>query len=155
MILVLTGLFVPKINLPSSRTVSNTMIGTSPRPSSRFTTLLMAMGQYIDHDLDHTPVTEGVSGNGIDCCNGNFFKDDLSAEEALVCFPIRIPRNDPVFKNQKTCLNFVRSVGSIQLDCQPGPYQQVNSKYLPLKTKTKIELKKVEENCIMKLITYF
>ena len=154
MILVLTGLFVPKINLPSSRTVSNTMIGTSPRPSSRFTTLLMAMGQYIDHDLDHTPITEGVSGNGIDCCSGNFFKDDLSAEEALVCFPIRIPRNDPVFKNQKTCLNFVRSVGSIQLDCQPGPYQQVNSKYLPLKT-NKIELKKVEENCIMKLITYF
>ena len=116
---------MPRRNLPSARSVSNTMVGTSPRPSSRFTALLMTFGQYIDHDMDHVPVIESASHTGIECCNGGSFKDDLTAEEALVCFPIRIPPNDPVFKNQKTCLNFVRSVGSIALDCQPGPYQQV------------------------------
>ena len=119
------GLFVPKRNLPSARTVSNTMVGTSARPSSKYTSLLMTLGQYIDHDMDHVPVMEGTSDKGIECCNGGSFKDDLTAEEALVCFPIRVPPNDPMFKNQKTCLNFVRSVGSVQLDCQPGPYQQV------------------------------
>ena len=119
------GLFLPKRNLPSARLVSNNMVGTSPRPSNRFTALLMTFGQYLDHDMDHVPVMEGASDQGIECCNEGFFKDDLTAEEALVCFPIRIPTNDPKFRNKKTSLNFVRSVGSIQLDCKPGPYQQV------------------------------
>ena len=118
-------MFLPKANLPSARTVSNAMVGTTPRPSSRHTALLMSMGQFIDHDLDHVPVIKGTSDNGIECCNGDFFKDDLTAEESLVCFPIRIPSNDPMFRNKKTCLNFVRSVCSPQLSCQPGPLQQV------------------------------
>jgi hypothetical protein len=101
------------------------MVGTSPRSSTRFTALLMTLGQYLDHDMSHVPVMEGGSDQGIECCDGGFFKEDLTAEEALVCFPIRIPPNDPMFRNKKTCLNFVRSVGSIQLDCKPGPYQQV------------------------------
>ena len=101
------------------------MVGTSTRSSSRFTALLMAFGQYLDHDIDHVPVMEGNSEEGIECCNGDFFKENLTPEESLVCFPIRIPPNDPMFRNRKTCLNFVRSVGSIQLDCKPGPYQQV------------------------------
>ena len=101
------------------------MVGTSTRSSSRFTALLMAFGQYLDHDIDHVPVMEGNSEEGIECCDGDFFKDNLTPEESLVCFPIRIPPNDQMFRNRKTCLNFVRSVGSIQLDCKPGPYQQV------------------------------
>ena len=106
------------------------MVGTAPRPSPRHTALLMSMGQFIDHDLDHVPVIEGTDDNGIECCSGGFFKDDLTAEESIVCFPIRIPPNDPKFRNKKTCLNFVRSVGSPRLSCQPGPYQQVTNYYM-------------------------
>ena len=120
---------MPRGNLPSARTVSTTMVGTAPKPSSRFSALLMQFGQFIDHDIDHVPVLRGSSDNGIECCNGGFFKEDLTAEEALVCFPIRIPPNDPMFRNKKTCLNFVRSVGSPQFDCQPGPYQQVKLQF--------------------------
>ena len=105
------------------------MVGTSTRSSSRFTAMLMAFGQYLDHDIDHVPVMEGNSEEGIECCDGDFFKDNLTPEESLVCFPIRIPPNDQMFRNRKTCLNFVRSVGSIQLDCKPGPYQQVKQKF--------------------------
>ena len=103
------------------------MVGTASRPSSRHTALLMAMGQFIDHDSDHVPVITESSGNGIDCCKGDFFKENLTLSESLVCFPIRIPSNDPVYKNKKTCLNFVRSVSSPQLACQPGPLQQVTN----------------------------
>ena len=124
------GLFLPKRNLPSARVVTNNMVGTSTRSSSRFTALLMAFGQYLDHDIDHVPVMEGNSEEGIECCNGHFFKDNLTPEESLVCFPIRVPPNDPMFRNRKTCLNFVRSVGSIQLDCKPGPYQQVRMSFI-------------------------
>ena len=105
------------------------MVGTALRPSSHHTTLLMSMGQFIDHDLDHVPVIKGgtLDNDGVECCNGGFFKDDLTAEESIVCFPIRIPPNDPMFRNKKTCLNFVRSVCSPQLTCQPGPLQQVTN----------------------------
>ena len=123
---------MPKRNLPSARVVTNNMVGTSTRSSSRYTALLMAFGQYLDHDIDHVPVMEGSSEGGIECCNGDFFKDNLTPEESLVCFPIRIPPNDPMFRNRKTCLNFVRSVGSIQLNCKPGPYQQVREKIVLL-----------------------
>ena len=35
------------------------------------------------------------------------------------CFPIRIPRDDPVFRNKK-CLEFVRSEGVPDLECSMG-----------------------------------
>ena len=37
------------------------------------------------------------------------------------CFPIRIPRDDPVF-NSKKCLEFVRSEGVPDLECSMGMF---------------------------------
>ena len=37
------------------------------------------------------------------------------------CFPIRIPRDDPVFHNKK-CLEFVRSEGVPDLECSMGMF---------------------------------
>lgn len=101
------------------------MVGTTTNTSSRFTALLMAFGQFLDHDIGHVPMMEGIPGEDIECCNGDGFPNNMTAEESLVCFPIRIPEEDPVLQNSKSCLNFVRSVGSVQLNCKPGPYQQV------------------------------
>ena len=101
------------------------MVGTTTNTSSRFTALLMAFGQFLDHDIGHVPMMEGSPGEDIECCSGDVFPNNMTAEESLVCFPIKIPENDPVLQNSKSCLNFVRSVGSLQLSCKPGPYQQV------------------------------
>ena len=37
------------------------------------------------------------------------------------CFPMRIPRDDPVFHNKK-CLEFVRSEGVPDLECSMGMF---------------------------------
>ena len=65
--------------------------------------MLMAFGQYIDHDLTHTPV---VSNNGrdVDCCSSNSNTNTSSA----ICAPIDIPFNDNFFRGRKSCMNLVR-----------------------------------------------
>ena len=64
------------------------------------------------------------------CCNlilsFQFLRSDLSPEESLLCFPIRVPRNDPFYRGRKDCIPLVRSVAGINLDCRPGPLQQLN-----------------------------
>jgi peroxidase len=80
--------------------------------------LLMAFGQFIDHDVDHVPVQD------LDCCTN----DGKFAENAFVgakCFPIKIPQSDP-FHKKKICMNFVRSDAAPRLDCSPGPLEQLN-----------------------------
>ena len=67
----------------------------------------------------------GNNGRPIDCCsNGNAV--DFDDVAATVCLPIRIPTNDRFFKGRKTCMNFARSEAALELDCQPGPLQQMN-----------------------------
>ena len=44
-------------SLPSARLVSTELTSANDRPSSSINTiLLMALGQFIDHDLDHVPI---------------------------------------------------------------------------------------------------
>ena len=44
-------------SLPSARLVSTKLTSANDRPSSSINTiLLMALGQFIDHDLDHVPI---------------------------------------------------------------------------------------------------
>ena len=79
-------------------------------PDNRFTTILMAMGQFIDHDLAHSPVFERKRGNNreIDCCPSNRFNPLQS--NSSVCATIGIPSNDKFFSGSKSCMNFVRFV---------------------------------------------
>ena len=70
----------------------------------------------------------GANGQPIDCCsNGkNPFDLTFDPDTVAVCFPIQIPRNDPFYRGKKTCMNFARSETAPDMDCQPGPLQQVN-----------------------------
>jgi hypothetical protein len=43
--------------LPSARLVSTTASGTSEIDDSTFTAMLVPFGQFLDHDLDHVPVS--------------------------------------------------------------------------------------------------
>ena len=112
--------------MPSARDVSLAMIGTSPKPSKHFTALLMTFGQFVSHDMDHVPVNNFNSSDGIDCCNEEMFnRNNLTTEESFLCFPIEISPNDPMFQKNRTCMNLVRSVAGLDIDCKMGPYQQV------------------------------
>ena len=109
--------------LPSARLVSSTMVSMTQQPSRINSALLMAVGQFIDHDLTHVPMKTS-DGKPIDCCSNR--NKNFDPSEDAVCFPIMIPESDPFFKKRKNCMNFPRSEGALDLNCQPGPLQQIN-----------------------------
>ena len=47
----------------------------------------------------------------------------MTEELEAICFPIELPEGTG---NDKKCQNFVRSVGSPRLDCNPSPVEQLN-----------------------------
>ena len=65
-------------------------------------------------------------GEPINCCCKYSFGMENNEEIAAVCLPIKIPSNDPFFKNKTDCMTFARSKVSLDLDCKLGPFQQIN-----------------------------
>jgi len=114
-------------DLPSPRLVSTEWTKISENlPDNRFTTMLMAMGQFIDHDLAHSPVFVKINNEEIDCCPSNRFNPLQS--NSSVCATIGIPSNDKFFSgsNRKTCMNFVRTMTGCPLDCSIRYREQIN-----------------------------
>ena len=62
----------------------------------------------------------------IDCCCKYSFDMKNDEQIVAVCLPIKIPSNDPFFKNKTDCMNFARSKVSPSIDCKPRPFQQIN-----------------------------
>ncbi|KAL3313034.1 hypothetical protein Ciccas_008365, partial [Cichlidogyrus casuarinus] len=66
--------------------------------------MLMQWGQFLDHDLDFTPVDASTSR----------FSDGLACNETCLndppCFPILVPPQDPRIKHR--CIGFARSVAT-------------------------------------------
>ncbi|XP_033761812.1 peroxidase-like [Pecten maximus] len=109
--------------LPSPRKISNTLFceeNHKPRIAKNHTIMVMAWGQFIDHDIVFTPLPKGANGSAISCCN-----KDSSERLRPECFPIEIPKEDPYFGN-KTCMNFIRSTASPSHSCLPAPREQLN-----------------------------
>merc|ERR1712013_614814 len=76
--------------LPSARTVSNALSVGANEADKDNTILVMQMGQFIDHDITHTP------NHGIQCCGRNgAFPATFDAEK---CSPIRMATNDPFWR---------------------------------------------------------
>jgi peroxidase len=111
--------------LPSAREVSNMLTAKPPTtaggadPSDPTNSVLvMQMGQFIDHDLTHTP------NHGAACCtNGNLFPTSFDADQ---CFPIQIFPDDPFWRGRKTCMSFARSLASPSLKCNLQTREQLN-----------------------------
>ena len=104
--------------LPSARTVSNALSVGDNQADRDNTILVMQMGQFIDHDITHTP------NHGIQCCGRNgAFPRTFDAEK---CSPIRMAANDPFWKGRKTCMNFARSLSSPSLKCELQTREQLN-----------------------------
>lgn len=110
--------------LPSARQVSITFTQDIDSPSENYTMLLMQWGQFLDHDMTHTPISRGQMGSGISCCrNGREIDASLRHPD---CFQIEIPRNDHMFAPfGERCMEFVRSLPAPRPECNFGPREQV------------------------------
>ncbi|XP_060065121.1 thyroid peroxidase-like [Ylistrum balloti] len=104
--------------LPSPREISNKVFKSEKEKiESEVSLMVMAWGQFLDHDITLTPASSGSEGAVTDCCN--------STSELPECFPITIPSNDAHFTNTD-CMEFVRSA-AITDTCSPNHREQFNA----------------------------
>ena len=108
------------LELPPARQISNLMASGTNNADSSNTLLVMQMGQFIDHDITHTPNFSEEE----DCCRSDGkFPRFFNSEK---CSPIRISRNDPFWRGVKTCMEFSRSLSSPGLKCELQHREQTN-----------------------------
>ena len=93
------------MSLPSPRLLSHNLLSSRERDvreDNDFTLMLMQIGQFLDHDLDLSPVTPSRNSfeRNVSC--------DETCENTSPCFPIPVPRNDLRIRNRE-CLPFTRS----------------------------------------------
>ncbi|XP_066994780.2 peroxidase [Anabrus simplex] len=111
--------------LPGARLVSTQFATDADVPYDNYTLLVMQWGQFLDHDLTHTPIQRGQSGFGLTCCrNGDIIEQ---ANRHPDCFPIPIPKDDHIFSRfNERCMEFVRSLPAPRPECNFGPREQMN-----------------------------
>ncbi|KAI4493627.1 hypothetical protein M0804_001803 [Polistes exclamans] len=103
--------------LPSAREVSLKVHKPSPSSNPSFTVMLAVFGQFLDHDITATAISQGVNGSSISCCPPSVGHPE--------CFPVSVGSGDPVYDvTGKTCMEFVRSAPAPQ--CKIGPREQLN-----------------------------
>lgn len=102
--------------LPSAREVSLKIHAPSPSSNPSFTVILAVFGQFLDHDITATALSQGINGSFITCCPPSKHPE---------CFPVRIDSGDPVHDlTGKNCMDFVRSAPAPR--CKLGPREQLN-----------------------------
>ncbi|KAG7159967.1 Chorion peroxidase-like 3 [Homarus americanus] len=107
--------------LPSARSVSLAIHRHHDTPHKFMTAIAAVFGQFLSHDLTHTPQMAGYIGQRLRCCGVNF--SDFHPE----CYPIRIPDDDPVYGPlRQKCQEYVRSGTAPRTGCTLGPREQIN-----------------------------
>ncbi|XP_067002115.2 uncharacterized protein [Anabrus simplex] len=109
-------------DLPSAREVSVTVHRPLYHDDPDFTVMLAVWGQFIDHDITATALSQKSSGKSISCCrDGQWPEMKLHPE----CFPVRLSVGDPFYHTYNlTCMEFVRSAPAAT--CSLGAREQVN-----------------------------
>lgn len=111
--------------LPSARAISSEIILDRHSIYDNFTLMIMQWGQFLDHDITHTPITKGKNMSDITCCKDG--KPRPPDETHPACYAIKIPENDPFFKQfGQVCMEFVRSLPAMRPKCNFGPREQMN-----------------------------
>jgi len=110
-------------DLPSARVISTILTRDSNdvNTDGLHTMLVMQMGQFVDHDITHTPNYNQV------CCSKKTPWPGRDDPER--CFPIRVPEDDPFWSGRdrkRDCLSFSRSLPSPGLKCSLEFRQQMN-----------------------------
>ncbi|KAL7646790.1 UNVERIFIED_CONTAM: hypothetical protein RMT77_002045 [Armadillidium vulgare] len=131
------GLGIPRksvssgADLPSARRISSRIVKNLNKPSPTFTLSVMQWGQFVDHDVAHTPISAffspyGSGSNPIQCCDSNGLPLPASTSHSQ-CFHIEIPIDDLFYsRHNQRCMNFVRSLPAPSIDCKLGPRNQMN-----------------------------
>uniref|UniRef100_A0A2P2HX17 Peroxidase-like n=1 Tax=Hirondellea gigas TaxID=1518452 RepID=A0A2P2HX17_9CRUS len=113
--------------LPSARTLSRNMLVANEEVYKEFTLLIMQWGQFVTHDITHTPIGQvTINGQDVSCCERNGKRhapENLHPE----CLPINILPDDPFLAQfGRECMGFVRSMPAIRRECKFGPREQIN-----------------------------
>ncbi|XP_034949821.1 peroxidase-like isoform X2 [Chelonus insularis] len=116
--------------LPGPRVISISLSETQKNKiniASIKSLALMQWSEFIAHDLSHTVVRKMTGTNKpIRCCetNGNNLSPRYIHPD---CAAISIPDDDPVYsKHNIRCMNYVRSLSALKVDCTFGPIEQMN-----------------------------
>ncbi|KRY60542.1 Peroxidasin -like protein [Trichinella britovi] len=109
--------------LPSARHVANVIHKSKDIIHKKYSHILMTFGQFLDHDLTHTPMSLALDGSLLNCQ-----RCDSHETVSVNCWPIKIPENDPYFPStfddgSPRCMHFARSlIGQLKL----GYREQMN-----------------------------
>ena len=98
--------------LPSARAVAEHLLSRKDGENHGHLSIhVMQWGQFLTHDLDHTPVVSAGPDKTWDCCG-------LDRNQS-VCAPIDIPKDDSFYGPlNKLCMSFVRSSLAPNPDCK-------------------------------------
>ncbi|CAG7726815.1 unnamed protein product [Allacma fusca] len=111
-------------DLPSPRYISSTVHVDVSHLSQRHTLMMMQFGQFLDHDITHTPVNKGPSDNILNCRDCESY-----VHTHPECWPINVPQGDSYYPHMNTssgrpyCIPFTRSLPGQQ---RLGPRDQIN-----------------------------
>lgn len=106
-------------DLPSARLVSTSVHNDLGFHDHAVTIILVAWGQFIDHDITLTGETRDPrTGKTPKCCDGATHPN---------CLPIEIPNGDHFFAgHNQRCMNFVRSLAGLRYNCRLGARDSFN-----------------------------
>ncbi|ROT80397.1 putative chorion peroxidase-like [Penaeus vannamei] len=111
--------------LPSARSISSSVVVDRDARYDNFTILIMQWGQFLDHDITHTPITKGKDKSDITCCKRGQRREPRELHPD--CLPIEIPESDSFFGQfGQRCMEFVRSMPAVRPACNFGPREQMN-----------------------------
>lgn len=107
--------------LPSARHVANILHGANKAekaPVSDLSHMFTQWGQFIIHDIVHTPVIKGENGTDLDCnCESPHPE----------CLNIEIAKDDKQYSENKTCFSLPRSLPTPNRHCSvKGAREQIN-----------------------------
>ena len=121
--------------LPSARTVSTTVFQKGDRKDPDISSQFMQMGQFLDHDLTHTP-TSTAGGRPPQCCLPDRRDRDWAYpthpfnDQQDVCFPIEVPGQDRFWgRKGRRCMHVARSLPAPTINpvCESGRWEQENA----------------------------
>jgi len=120
--------------LPSARVVSQTVFNKGDRRDDQgISAMFMQVGQFIDHDLTHTPVGAPTP----QCCLPDsrdrdwIYPRDPFNDQRDVCFPIEVLRGDSFWgRRGRRCMHLARSEPAPTVYpavCEAGRWEQENA----------------------------